>query len=140
MVIELDGLHLVEVVLMDLLDLTQKVHNDLYILNLLSRLYLPVVGKTVLVGEDGFGVFGHHDQPNLVLDELEVYLSILQVFVVVLIPWEFQECGYEFELEEEVNAGLIASVDQLDNVGLDAVLQVLACTLQEVQVHIEGEL
>lgn len=89
MVIELDGLHLVEVVLMDLLDLTQKVHNDLYILNLLSRLYLPVVGKTVLVGEDGFGVFGHHDQPNLVLDELEVYLSILQVFVVVLIPWEF---------------------------------------------------
>lgn len=89
MVVELDGLHLIEVVLMDLLDLTEEVHNDLYILDLLSRLYLPVVGKTVLVGEDWLGVFGHHDQPNLVLDELEVYLSILKVFVVVLVPRKF---------------------------------------------------
>ena len=86
MVIELDGLHLLEVVLVDLLYLAEQVHDDLDVLYLLAGLYLSVVGEAVLVGEDGLGVLGHHDQPYLVLDELEVYLGVLHVLVVVLVP------------------------------------------------------
>lgn len=140
MVVELDGLHLLEVVLVDLLDLAQQVHYDLYILNLLPRLDLAVVGEAVLVGEDGLRVLGHHHQSDLVLDELEVDLGVLQVLVVVLVPGQFEQRGDEFELEEEVDARLVAPVYQLDYVRLDAVLEVPAGALQEVEVHVEREL
>lgn len=132
MVVELDGLHLLEVVLVDLLDLCEQVHDDLDVLYLLAGLDLPVVGEAVLIGEDGLGVLGHHDQTDLVLDELEVDLGVLEVLVVVLVPGQLQQRGDEFELEEEVDAGLVAAVDQLDDVGLYAVLEVPACALQEV--------
>jgi hypothetical protein len=45
----------------------------------------------------------------------------LEVFVVLLIPRQFKQRRDELELEKEVNAGLIASINQFDYVRLDTV-------------------
>lgn len=75
MVVSDDFLYLLGVGVVDLGDTSEQIHDDLDVLNLLARLNFAVFGETVLVGEDGLGVFGHHHHAYLVLDELEVELS-----------------------------------------------------------------
>lgn len=85
-VVEDDGFDLLCIVLVHFLDLQQEIHDDLDVLDLFSGLDFAVIGQTVLVQEDGFGVFGHHYHSDLVLDELEVEFGVLQVFGVLLVP------------------------------------------------------
>lgn len=139
-VLEGDFFDLLVVVLVDPLDLGEEVHDDLDVLDLLPGLDFPVEGEAVLEGEDGFGVFGHHDQFDFVLDELEVELGVLQVLVVLLVPGQLQQSPDQLELEQEVDARLVAPVYQLHYRRLDPVLQRHARPLQEAQVHLEREL
>lgn len=115
-------------------------HDDLDVLDFFARLDFSIVGETIVEEEDGLGVFGHHDDAYFILDELEVEFGSLQVLEVVLVPGQGQQRGDEFELEQEVDAGLVATIDQLYDGILDAVVQVDAGALQEVQVHVEREL
>jgi hypothetical protein len=70
---------------------------------------------------------------------LEVEFGGLEVLEVELVPGECEEGGDEFELEEEVDAGFVAAVYQFDYSCFDAVLEVVAGGLQEVQVDIKRE-
>jgi hypothetical protein len=86
------------------------VHYYLYVLDLFARLDFTVESKTVVVGKDRFWVFGHHDDSDFILDELKVELCGLKVLIVGLVPVQLEQSGDEFELEEEVDAGVVAAV------------------------------
>jgi hypothetical protein len=74
-------------------------HDDLDILYFLARLNFSIIGETIFVSKDGFGILGHHYQAHFVLDELKAEFCVLQIFIVLLIPRQLQKCVDEFELE-----------------------------------------
>ena len=61
--------------LVDFGDAAQQVHYDLYVLDLFARLDFSIESETIVVREDRFWVFWHHDHSNLVLDELKIQLG-----------------------------------------------------------------
>lgn len=84
---------------MHLLDLHEKVHNNLNVFYFLPGLYFAVVSEAILIGEDWFGVFGHHNQPNFVLQEIKVELRLLEILEVLLVPRKGKQSSDQLELE-----------------------------------------
>lgn len=95
---------------MDFGYLIQKFHNYLNVLNLLTRLDLTVICQTILIKKDRLWILRHHHNSNLIFNKLKIQLCILQVFVVLLIPRQVQQSGYQLELKHKVNAWLIAAI------------------------------
>jgi hypothetical protein len=124
-------------------DGSEELHDNLDFFYFFSAFHFPVVGQTVLVAEDGLGVFGHHPSYDLPEDQLKVQLA-LQVLVVVSVPVQRQQLQHQLELEEQVNGSIIAAIDQ----SLDHCLHSLSPRVLQrgtgppyrLQVHFKGQL
>lgn len=72
MVIDDKSLNILCISIMHFLDVIKQSHYYFNVFDFFSRLYFTIIGETVFVSEDRFGVFRHHDKPYLVFDELKV--------------------------------------------------------------------
>lgn len=91
----------------------QQLHDHLDCLQLFTRLDFSVDGKRVIVVEDWFWILRHHERGSLAFKEIQFELSFGILEYVFGVAVQFNEIGNQLELEEQVHASSIASLDQL---------------------------